>query len=135
MPLGAVVAAPGGERLVLPVAEHLPLPCQDVDDLAAGVVGVQSDGGTGFQRGAHDLAQFVHPHPGMECAFPAQEAGDDLLLHFGKIDQHRFISLTRNLSYCLLRIGTICIAIIIKKIGLCLCLALECIVYGYIHIV
>ena len=86
--LGAVVAAPGGEGLVHAVAEHPPRAGEDVDDLAAGLVGVESDGAPGLKDALEDLSQAVGVHPGPEVPLPALEPGEDGLPHLFKFDQH-----------------------------------------------
>ena len=76
------------KALLSPVEQGLSRAGQDVDDLAAALVGVGADGGPGLQPAHHDAVVPVREHAGIGGLFTVPKAGDGGLLHGLKIQLH-----------------------------------------------
>ena len=85
---GAVVALAGGEAFLAVVVEATGVAAEDVDDLAAGLVGVVADGAAGHEASAHNLVDAVEEGTAAGLPFPTLEAGDDGFFYLVEIDFH-----------------------------------------------
>ena len=88
MAFGAVVALAGGEAFLAVVVEATGVAAEDVDDFAAGLVGMVADGAAGHEASAHDLVDAVEEGTAAGLPFPTLEAGGDGFFYLVEVDFH-----------------------------------------------